>query len=85
MREIRFRGKALASIEKLNEIGVNHDNGWVYGTYIDGYIINDVLEATDEYITIGQWCKVDPETVGLYTGEKDENNKKIYEAKTRND
>lgn len=32
-REIRFRGKAVAFIEGLNELEIPHENGWVYGAY----------------------------------------------------
>lgn len=68
--EIEFRGKATGSIEELEELGINHTNGWVHGSYIDGFIINTVIEASDEYISIGQWCQVDSRTVGQYTGLK---------------
>ena len=79
-RSIEFRGKAKCSIEELNEAGFIHDNGWVYGSYVDGYIINGVVESTDEYIAIENWCPVKIKTVGQYTGLRDKNNKKIYEG-----
>lgn len=66
MREYKFRGKATTSTERLDEIGFKHDNGWVHGTYIDGYIINGVEEADIDYIAIGNWCPVIPKTVGEY-------------------
>lgn len=35
MREIEFRAKALISIEELDEIGIKHINGYVYGDLLD--------------------------------------------------
>jgi hypothetical protein len=57
---------------------------WKRGYLIEdegqSYIINGVVEANDEYISIGEWCSVDPETLGLSTGLFDKNRTEIFEG-----
>lgn len=57
---------------------------WKRGYLIEdegqSYIINGVVEANNEYISIGEWCSVDPETLGISTGLPDENGTEIFEG-----
>lgn len=75
-------------MKKLTVRGIStHEESkgeWKYGYLIEdegvSYIINGVAEANDEYISIGEWCSVDPETLGLSTGLSDENGVEIFEG-----
>ena len=75
-------------MKKLTVRGIStHEESkgeWKYGYLIEdegvSYIINGVAEANDEYISIGEWCSVDPETLGLSTGLPDENGVEIFEG-----
>ena len=70
MREILLRGK-------------RPDNGeWIFGYYVEAETLD---RSGTEYFIIeksadGSTCKVQPETVGQYTGFTDENGKKIFEG-----
>lgn len=63
-------------------IDENSKGEWQYGYLIEdrgrAFIINEVVEANEQYITIGSWCPVDPETVGQSTGLKDKNGKEAF-------
>jgi len=64
-------------------IDENSKGKWQYGYLIEdrgrSFIINEVIEANEQYITIGSWCPVDNESVGRFTGLFDDNLVEIYE------
>ena len=72
MREILFRGKRL-------------DNGeWVYGYYV--YVPNHwhrqehLIQPVAGNGRLATLCKVDPKTVGQFTGKFDKTGKRIFEG-----
>lgn len=72
------------SIVELDERGIDHTNGWIYGNLINNgdhpYIVGDIIEATEEYIVHEHWVPVIPETVGQFTGLEDRYGIDIYEG-----
>nr|DAM31129.1 MAG TPA: YopX protein [Caudoviricetes sp.] len=64
-------------------IDENSKGQWQYGYLIadngKAFIVNEVIEANEQYITIGSWCPVDNESIGRFTGLFDNNLVEIYE------
>ena len=71
----RFRG---LSIDENSKCKMPY--GYLISDGEQAFIINEVVEANEQYITIGSWCPVDPKTIGQSTGLKDKNDKEIFEG-----
>ena len=84
MREIRFRGKTKIPTEELDELGLKHEDGWVYGHLAmhgkTPYIVGDLVEVDSECMANEFWIPVHPESVGQFTGLCDKNDTPIYEG-----
>lgn len=71
---LKFRGLSIDE---------NNKGKWQYGYLIEdtgqSFIINEVIEANEQYITIDSWYPVRPDTVSQSTGLHDKNGKEIFE------
>ncbi|MCK5017745.1 MAG: hypothetical protein KAS32_11840 [Candidatus Peribacteraceae bacterium] len=72
MREILFKAQRVDG------------KGWVEGNIItnDGkpFIVNGVIESSEEYIALKMWCPVIPETVCQYIGLEARNGVPMFEG-----
>ena len=68
-REILFRGKRVDAGE------------WVEGSLIgNDVIVGKIVEFEEDYFCTEFWYKVNPETVGQFTGMTDKKGKKLFEG-----
>jgi len=84
MRDIKFRGKSVIEIEELDDLGIEHKNGWITGNLVmfgdEPFIVGDFIEVDHEYTINEFWAKAHPESVGQYIFKKCSEGKEIYEG-----
>ena len=69
MREILFRGKRVETGERVEGSLIGND-----------VIVGKIVDFEEDYFTTEFWYKVDPETVGQFTGETDSNGSLIFDG-----
>ena len=65
---MKYQGKSMMSLNEMAGLAIEYEgDGYVTGYPIvsgdDAYILNGVIEANEEYITINQWVPVFPESL----------------------
>ncbi|MFK4951597.1 hypothetical protein ACI1S3_05945 [Lactococcus garvieae] len=64
---MKFRAKPTGldkdwSLEHWTDDYIDEE-GYIHGYYVDGYIVGDVVDATDECINLSFWWPVDKDSV----------------------
>ena len=69
---MRYKAK-IQNVEKMikmgsfisrgKNLGYIDDNFYIYGFYVDGYILGPVIDVCDDHIALEYWCKVDEDTL----------------------
>lgn len=80
MKKGLYRAKSDLSNERMNELGIPHENGWVYGGLVGGWILGEILEGGEEYIQPEWWISIQEGTVGQALGIQDRNGTEMYDG-----
>ena len=65
---MKYKAKSMMSLNEMASLAIDYEgDGYVTGYPIvsdnDAYILNGVIEANEDYITINQWVPVFPESL----------------------
>lgn len=81
---MKYQGKSMMSLNEMARLAIDYEgDGYVTGYPIvsgnDTYILNGVIEANEEYITINQWVPVFPESLKPVPPSLNENQQIVLE------
>lgn len=76
----KFRGKAVMSIEELDELEIEHENGWVFGYNVDNIILSGIVHIEEDCGALEQWNIVHKDSIGQGTGLHDKNGAEIHQG-----
>lgn len=61
---MKFKAKPKMVDQTPSDFDIPVDaEGYVRGWYVDGFIVGEVIESTEEYINLEYWCPVDVSTL----------------------
>lgn len=66
---MKYKAKILDDLGKEEFIESGKKEGWIdknnyiYGWYVDGYIVGPIIDVGDDHIELDYWCKVDKSTL----------------------
>lgn len=70
----KFKAKMKGSFD-INDKNIDwlkdwvDDKGYIYGYYVDGYIVGNINEVTTEDFYVNWWIPVEPETLEAWEGK----------------
>lgn len=65
----KFKAMATINQQDLDFHSIPHNNGWIEGYYIDGYIVGGIIEANSECVTHEWWCPIEVNTLEYLGGK----------------
>lgn len=74
---MKFKAKILDNIKDEEFIEDGRKEGWIdednyiYGWYVDGYIVGPIVDVGDDHIELDYWCEVDKSTLSSTTDDSE--------------
>ena len=82
---MKYQGKSMMSLNEMAKLAIDYEgDGYITGYPIvsgdDAYILNGVIEANEEYITINQWVPVFPESLTPVSPSLSDDQREVLES-----